>query len=846
MIVATQRLRRCRRLTIGRLCFFLRIHRLVAPKAQEGFSTSPRNQRNNHQHNDKNNKNSDRDGLSSSSPSLSVEVLQQQQQQQQQSQTEGNDKEEESNHFRLYKKSENLQLALTTIAMCPSGHSKVASVLASSSSSSSTAISSRQARSIRRRRQYYHEIPPRSPTRCIILHSSSNDKSCRCSSLQSRRRRDRDMGSGSHGLSVPDETLTNELVVNDGDDVARLEHHPMGMVASCGDSPHLLVSVQRSIPGIRCYNHWLVGADIPFPTQQREPLKTIQKVQPQDDYKTRTQTLVVVDRVSVAGSHINDLMIPPYKDMNNDGVVGDELLTNTDVKQGQPNGTSVQVVDQEEPFATCDATHHEKENVQIAGSREGKELEHDEDNRGVTATTTTTTAIPRENIECVDQEEPFATCDATHHEKVNVQIAGSREGKELERDEDNRGVTATTTTTAIPRENIECPNTQKPLKALHEMISINEKDDVDEDSYFKSDDNSERGGKDTLSQPQQEQHNGDLDIAVYMQKETGINLDPARYLDLASRLLELQDQQEERIERGEVAAIRLTCQQSALDSLLPFQRQAFDVSRNKAQNLHKSVLVALQKRVCLLGFSSPMTTLQKCLDYIRDDAPIIIHLTKRTLYKLVKSTEYRNFVQRSTTRKPKLVSARNAWEHRMYGTCYGKDCPSWDRPKYGCLNLMGDPAGVARARRSHGDLYLILQPHVRYRATFFSRELHKGVAAATAAEASYRIPATNEYYAHMLYEYSDLDLKAALTVSTEPPMRVQGKDSTGSLYVQVQIHGRIDLLGDIQALVVPGKESKADMTLLRNVKRFQEKTSCNILWQGYLTLEKRKIPDETS
>ena len=56
----------------------------------------------------------------------------------------------------------------------------------------------------------------------------------------------------------------------------------------------------------------------------------------------------------------------------------------------------------------------------------------------------------------------------------------------------------------------------------------------------------------------------------------------------------------------------------------------------------------------------------------------------------------------------------------MFGGAYGGAAPS-DRPKYGCLNLTGDYAGVKGARR-YGPLFLMLGPEVRHRTTFANED----------------------------------------------------------------------------------------------------------------------------
>lgn len=75
-------------------------------------------------------------------------------------------------------------------------------------------------------------------------------------------------------------------------------------------------------------------------------------------------------------------------------------------------------------------------------------------------------------------------------------------------------------------------------------------------------------------------------------------------------------------------------------SLKPCQRQALDYVRNKAKQMHQRALPQLQRRVEQLNRTPGV--LRQCLEYIRDDAPIIIHVREYIVSLLVKDTHYRN------------------------------------------------------------------------------------------------------------------------------------------------------------------------------------------------------------
>jgi hypothetical protein len=64
--------------------------------------------------------------------------------------------------------------------------------------------------------------------------------------------------------------------------------------------------------------------------------------------------------------------------------------------------------------------------------------------------------------------------------------------------------------------------------------------------------------------------------------------------------------------------------------------------------------------------------------------------------------------------------------------------------------------------------------------------------------------------------------------------RNRGAPNRSQVYVEVQIHGPVDLRTDVQYLSVPGKEAEANFQLKKNIARFQCLTNCDVLWQGDL------------
>jgi Protein of unknown function (DUF3626) len=261
--------------------------------------------------------------------------------------------------------------------------------------------------------------------------------------------------------------------------------------------------------------------------------------------------------------------------------------------------------------------------------------------------------------------------------------------------------------------------------------------------------------------------------------------------------------------------LRNRTQQEELKLLHPCQRGALEYVMKKAQPLHKQAMDRLTTRYQLLGFQPE--DVDSCLEYIRHEAPIVIHVSEQSLGYLTYDTHYRSAFELGTA-PAKTLKARKKWESGLFGGWYD-NCPPSHRPKYGCVNVFGDIQGVQCAR-GYGRVVLTLANHVRHRSTFLDRDSSINCTSTLA---------TNEYYGHVLSQYSNDELRAVMNVS-----RNQGTQCRCNHYKEVQIHGPICLATDIQAMSIPGKEADASDVLREIVRQFQNSTGCNVLWQGDL------------
>jgi hypothetical protein len=105
----------------------------------------------------------------------------------------------------------------------------------------------------------------------------------------------------------------------------------------------------------------------------------------------------------------------------------------------------------------------------------------------------------------------------------------------------------------------------------------------------------------------------------------------------------------------------------------------------------------------------------------------------------------------------------------MFGDAYV--CARADqRPKYGSVNVTLDPSGIGRRWSEYGSAFFSLKPHMRERITITTRDSSQ-IANHFADEkeperGSTDYVATPESCAHLLTQFHDIELRAAIRVAT--------------------------------------------------------------------------------
>ena len=132
-------------------------------------------------------------------------------------------------------------------------------------------------------------------------------------------------------------------------------------------------------------------------------------------------------------------------------------------------------------------------------------------------------------------------------------------------------------------------------------------------------------------------------------------------------------------------------EQAALEALGPAQRAAVDYVVREARHKSNAARAPLLQRLEKLGYTERQ--LRRCLTFLRDEAPIIIHVSMTKALKfLVDDTHYRNQFETGTSGGSLSTPSRTSWENRLFNKLYEGAAPV-DRCKYGVFNVINDPHG---------------------------------------------------------------------------------------------------------------------------------------------------------
>jgi len=266
------------------------------------------------------------------------------------------------------------------------------------------------------------------------------------------------------------------------------------------------------------------------------------------------------------------------------------------------------------------------------------------------------------------------------------------------------------------------------------------------------------------------------------------------------------------------------------------QKKAVALIRKLAKTNHERDLPKVQKRITGLrddrGQPFKEEHLWMTLAWIRELAPVIVHVNMdKMLQFMEKDSHYRNQFETASSGGLLKPAVREKWERDLFGGAYDK-ATGFERPKYGVLNVMNDYRGVVKCKQ-YGDSYVILKD-ARLRCTFSPED--------SANLKSERL-AVLDFYAHVLNEYSDDELRETLKVANSAEAAVLGdSDRVGNMkYKEAQIHGEVCFAKHVDRLVVNEKH-KIHKEMGERIERMCKKHGWN--W-GWRDAERKRMKEQS-
>jgi hypothetical protein len=143
---------------------------------------------------------------------------------------------------------------------------------------------------------------------------------------------------------------------------------------------------------------------------------------------------------------------------------------------------------------------------------------------------------------------------------------------------------------------------------------------------------------------------------------------------------------------------------------------------------------------------------------------------------------------------------RHRWEKKLFAHAYADADPSKvEFPNYGAWDLLGDPH---RGSPRFGSCFLVLSDHVRERATICVGDSHAGPTDIGTFDTAWCVlAALAEQAEHGSLLGTPVDRRGVLDLLNDPPANA-GPRRDLDHYVEMQVHGGIDLRTDVDSIVL--------------------------------------------
>ncbi len=214
-----------------------------------------------------------------------------------------------------------------------------------------------------------------------------------------------------------------------------------------------------------------------------------------------------------------------------------------------------------------------------------------------------------------------------------------------------------------------------------------------------------------------------------------------------------------------------------MDNLTESQKEALEIARKKSKIHQKGLIYHIKK--LLIDFEIDESFIDDFYKYINETTPIVSH-GKFTLKDLIDDPKLKNCFELNN-RDSSYLNYRREKESKLFNNKYITDT---DRPKYASLNISNNNNGNPLCT-SYGKNILFFKNDIKKRSSFVYGNSEKYM----------MYLCTFEYPHALLFHLNGQIKKVYGNINLS-------EKNTLSAYIEVQIHGNIDISNDINKIII--------------------------------------------
>lgn len=220
-----------------------------------------------------------------------------------------------------------------------------------------------------------------------------------------------------------------------------------------------------------------------------------------------------------------------------------------------------------------------------------------------------------------------------------------------------------------------------------------------------------------------------------------------------------------------------------MDNLTECQKEALEIARKKSK-IHQNGLM-YQIKLLLIEYNINESFIDEFHKYINETVPIVSH-GKFTLKDLIEDPKFKNCFELEN-RDTYYLNYRREKESKLFNNKYTSVT---DRPKYASLNISNNEEGNPLCK-NYGSNVIFFKHDIKKRSSFVYGNSEKDM----------MYLCTFQYPNALLFHMNSQIKKVYGNINLEEKNNL-------SAYIEVQIHGNIDIATDIEKIIIDKKNSK--------------------------------------